>query len=86
VDEEYSRTGLGTIHISSLNLTFNPAQYDREPCAICSNGFAIWVCAEDLNPEWWGQQRASAANIVSKDIHMIFYYWVLLIAANIAAF
>jgi len=63
VDEEYSRTGIGTMHISSLNITLDVTQYDREPCAICSNGFAIWVCAEDLNPEWWGQQRASAANL-----------------------
>jgi len=33
-----------------------------EKCPICSNGFAIWVCAEDLNPEWWGQQSGSAAS------------------------
>jgi len=86
VDEEYSRTGIGTIHISSLNLTFDAAQYHREPCAICSNEFAIWVCAEDLNPEWWGQQRASAANFVPRDIRVMFYNWVLIIAADASAF
>jgi len=64
VDEEFVITDKETLHIRSLNLTFDKAQYELEICIGCSQGNAIWVCAEDLNPDWWKQHVTSSASFV----------------------
>jgi len=61
-DEDFSWIRAETLLITSVNLTFTTSLYHKETCASCMHGFAIWVCAEDLNPKWWSQQRASAAS------------------------
>jgi len=86
VNDEYSWTNLGTLLIHSVNLTFAPTQYHKETCDSCMHGLAIWVCAEDLNPTWWGQQSQSAASFIGKGICLLFYMWTSLIIAYCIAF
>jgi len=85
VDEEYSWAELGTLHIISLNLTLTAYQYAREQCAFCSQGFAIWVCAEDLNPEWWSRHRAAAASFLPVGYVLQVYAWIALKLASMIA-
>ena len=86
VNEEYTWTSQGFILITSVNLTLDNNQYDLEPCAMCSHDNAIWVCAQDLNPEWWSQQGVSVASFVQQDKFVLSAMYGLLLVVNDIAF
>jgi len=52
---------LENLFIGKLNVTLDHSQYKVEDCALstCPSGFAVWVCAEDFNPDWWAKYVAS---------------------------
>jgi len=60
-DMEFEGLKGAQLHIRSLNVTLDPTQYDKENCVTCPLKFAVWICAEDFNPDWWRKHVLSSA-------------------------
>jgi len=75
-----------TIHsrlfLGSLNVTFEIYQFYQETCAVCPQGFAVWVCAEDFNPIWWRNNlHSSASGIWNVPFNFVYVVFALLLAS-----